>query len=119
MKYKFVQYLLVGSLISSGTYASDNVNTKIEWVGQRGNGNLIIKFEDVINEASCANSEITIAPTNPSKDAFLSIALAAKMAKAKVNVKSVGQWCEGNVFNEDHAHGVRNLVINPKLLSGS
>ena len=24
---------------------------------------------------------------------------------------------KGNVFQEDHAHGVRNLVINPKLLS--
>ncbi len=36
---------------------------------------------------------------------------------AKVNIDSVGKWCEGNVFNEDHAHGVRNLVINPDLLS--
>ncbi len=36
---------------------------------------------------------------------------------AKVNIESVGQWCKGNVFNEDHAHGVRNLVTNPKLLS--
>jgi len=36
---------------------------------------------------------------------------------AKVNIESVGQWCKGNTFNEDHAHGVRNLVINPKLLS--
>ncbi|AYQ55854.1 hypothetical protein MS2017_0093 [Bathymodiolus thermophilus thioautotrophic gill symbiont] len=36
---------------------------------------------------------------------------------AKVNINSVGKWCEGNVFNEDHAHGVRNLVTNPDLLS--
>lgn len=36
---------------------------------------------------------------------------------AKVNIASVGKWCEGNVFNEDHAHGVRNLVTNKKLLS--
>lgn len=36
---------------------------------------------------------------------------------AKVNIVSVGKWCEGNVFNEDHAHGVRNLVINQELLS--
>lgn len=36
---------------------------------------------------------------------------------AKVNIKSVGEWCRGNVFNEDHAHGVRNLVVNPDLLS--
>lgn len=36
---------------------------------------------------------------------------------AKVNIKSVGKWCKGNVFDEDHAHGVRNLVINPDHLS--
>ena len=36
---------------------------------------------------------------------------------AKVNINTVGKWCEGNVFNEDHAHGVRNLVTNPALLS--
>ncbi len=36
---------------------------------------------------------------------------------AKVNIESVGKWCKGNVFNEDHAHGVRNLVINPNLIS--
>ncbi len=36
---------------------------------------------------------------------------------AKVHVNTVGKWCEANIFNEDHAHGVRNLVINPDLLS--
>jgi len=36
---------------------------------------------------------------------------------AKVDIDSVGEWCKGNVFNEDHAHGVRNLVTNPDLLS--
>jgi hypothetical protein len=36
---------------------------------------------------------------------------------AKVDINSVGEWCKGNAFNEDHAHGVRNLVTNPDLLS--
>ncbi len=36
---------------------------------------------------------------------------------AKVNIETVGEWCKGNAFNEDHAHGVRNLVVNPDLLS--
>ena len=36
---------------------------------------------------------------------------------AKVNLATVGEWCKGNVFDEDHAHGVRNLVANPELLS--
>jgi hypothetical protein len=35
----------------------------------------------------------------------------------KVNITTVGQWCQNNVFDEDHAHGVRNLIVNPKLLS--
>jgi hypothetical protein len=36
---------------------------------------------------------------------------------AKVNIASVDAWCKGNTFKEDHAHGVRNLVTNPDLLS--
>ncbi len=36
---------------------------------------------------------------------------------AKVNIETVGKWCKGNVFDEDHAHGVRNLVMNKDLLS--
>lgn len=36
---------------------------------------------------------------------------------AKVQIETVGTWCKGNDFNEDHAHGVRNLVTNPDLLS--
>ncbi len=35
----------------------------------------------------------------------------------KVDINSMGEWCKDNVFKEDHAHGVRKLVINPKLLS--
>lgn len=35
----------------------------------------------------------------------------------KVNINTVGAWCKGNVFKEDHGHGVRNLVTNPSLLS--
>ncbi len=36
---------------------------------------------------------------------------------AKVDINSLSEWCESNVFEEDHAHGVRKLVTNPKLLS--
>jgi len=36
---------------------------------------------------------------------------------ARVDIQTTGQWCRGNTFNEDHAHGVRNLVKNPNLLS--
>lgn len=37
---------------------------------------------------------------------------------AKVDINTVGEWCKaGNVFEEDHAHGVRKLVTHPKLLA--
>jgi len=36
---------------------------------------------------------------------------------AKVSIKTVGEWCHNNNFDEHHAHPVRNLVINPNLLS--
>lgn len=36
---------------------------------------------------------------------------------AHVDIHSVGAWLEDNIFEEDHAHGVRNLVKNPDLLS--
>ncbi len=42
---------------------------------------------------------------------------AVRPKVAKVNIATVGEWCKGNAFEEDHAHGVRNLVVNPKLLS--
>lgn len=36
---------------------------------------------------------------------------------AKVNIETVDEWFHHNDFDEHHAHGVRNLVINPDLLS--
>ena len=36
---------------------------------------------------------------------------------AKLDISSVAKWLADNPFDEDHAHGVRNLVVNPDLLS--
>lgn len=37
---------------------------------------------------------------------------------AKLDINSVAAWCKaGNVFAEDHAHGVRKLVTNPSHLA--
>ncbi len=35
----------------------------------------------------------------------------------KVSIGTVGKWLKRNEFKEDHAHGVRNLVTHPSLLS--
>ncbi len=37
---------------------------------------------------------------------------------AKINVNSLHKWAaNGNVFKEDHSHGVRQLVTAPELLA--
>ncbi len=38
-------------------------------------------------------------------------------ACAKVHVGSLHAWCAGTVFEEDHAHGVRQRVTAPELLA--
>lgn len=35
----------------------------------------------------------------------------------KLDINSIDAWMQDNPFGEDHAHGVRNLVTNPDLLS--
>jgi hypothetical protein len=35
----------------------------------------------------------------------------------KVDISTVKTWFEDNIFAEDHAHAVRNLVLNPNLLA--
>jgi hypothetical protein len=29
----------------------------------------------------------------------------------------MSKWCEGNAFKEDHAHGVRKLMTDVRLLA--
>ena len=59
----------------------------------------------------------TTAPTYNEKGSPFQVTWSVRPKVAKVNIESVGKWCKGNVFKEDHAHGVRNLVMNPDLLS--
>lgn len=47
----------------------------------------------------------------------LKVTWSVRPACAKIDIQSLNKWCEGNVFKEDHAHGVRALVTEPKLLS--
>lgn len=59
----------------------------------------------------------TTGPTYNEKGSPFQVTWSVRPKVAKVNAESVGEWCKGNEFNEDHAQGVRNLVINPDLLS--
>ncbi|WP_299829520.1 delta-class carbonic anhydrase [uncultured Roseobacter sp.] len=47
----------------------------------------------------------------------LQVTWSVRPEVAKVSIRSVEAWLADNVFDEDHAHGVRNLVVNPALLS--
>lgn len=47
----------------------------------------------------------------------LQVSWSVRPQVAKVDIKSVANWFADNVFDEDHAHGVRNLVLNTDLLS--
>ncbi len=47
----------------------------------------------------------------------LQVAWSVRPKCAKVDINSLSKWCESNAFKEDHAHGVRKLVVNPKLLA--
>lgn len=47
----------------------------------------------------------------------LQVSWSVRPKVAKVDIATVATWLEGNTFDEDHAHGVRNLVMNPALLS--
>ena len=59
----------------------------------------------------------TTGPSYNEQGSPFQVSWSVRPKVAKVNISSVGEWCKGNVFNEDHAHGVRNLVKNPKLIS--
>ena len=59
----------------------------------------------------------TTGPSYNEKGSPLQVSWSVRPRVLKVNAESVGQWCKGNAFNEDHAHGVRNLVVNEALLS--
>ena len=47
----------------------------------------------------------------------LQVSWSVRPQCAKLDINTLGQWCESNVFEEDKAHGVRKLVIDPRLLS--
>jgi carbonic anhydrase len=59
----------------------------------------------------------TTGPTYNEQGSPFQVTWNVRPKVAKVNIATVGEWCKGNTFKEDHAHGVRNLVVNPELLS--
>lgn len=59
----------------------------------------------------------TTGPAYNSHPSPFEVTWSVRPKTMKVDVSSVGKWCEGNLFQESHAHGVRHLVMDEKLLS--
>ncbi len=59
----------------------------------------------------------TTGPGFNRKASPLNVSWSVRPMIAKVHIGSVDIWLQHNPFNENAAHGVRNLVINPDLLS--
>ena len=59
----------------------------------------------------------TTGPSYNEKGSPLQVSWSVRPQVAKVDITSVGTWLSANVFDETYAHGVRNLVQNPALLS--
>ena len=59
----------------------------------------------------------TTGPGYNEKGSPFQVTWSVRPEVAKVDIASVGKWCEKNVFDETDAHGVRNLVVNPDLIS--
>ena len=51
------------------------------------------------------------------KCSALQVTWSVRPQCAKLDINTIGKWCESNIFEEDHAHGVRKLVTDPRLLS--
>jgi len=59
----------------------------------------------------------TTGPSYNEKGSPFQVSWSVRPQVIKLDITSVETWFKSNIFNEDHAHGVRNLVQNPALLS--
>lgn len=59
----------------------------------------------------------TTGPSYNEKASPFQVTWSVRPKVMKVSIKSVSKWLESNIFEEDHAHGVRNLITDPRLLS--
>lgn len=59
----------------------------------------------------------TTGPGYNQKGSPFQVSWAVRPKVKKVNIATVAQWLKQNRFKENHAHGVRNLVVKPQLLA--
>ncbi len=59
----------------------------------------------------------TTGPSYNEKGSPFHVSWSVRPTVVKLDINSAGAWLADNPFDETHAHGVRNLVTNPNLLS--
>lgn len=59
----------------------------------------------------------TTGPTYNEEPSHFLVTWGVRPKVAKVNIATVEKWLDNNKFAENHAHPVRNLILNPELLS--
>ncbi|MCV6625738.1 MAG: delta-class carbonic anhydrase [Cellvibrionaceae bacterium] len=59
----------------------------------------------------------TTGPSYNTRPSPYQVSWAVRPKVAKVSIYSLAKWCKANPFGEIKAHGVRNLVTDPRLLS--
>lgn len=59
----------------------------------------------------------TTGPSYNEKASPLQVSWSVRPEVIKVSITSVETWLSDNIFDEKKAHGVRNLVVNPNLIS--
>ena len=59
----------------------------------------------------------TTGPSYNDKPSPLQVTWSVRPKVVKVDILSIAKWLGSNPFKEDHAHGVRNLIVDPALLS--
>lgn len=104
---------VIGVLVNDPSAADFTRMAAIETVG--GLHQAVNLPEDLGQPVVYAGS--TTGPGYNEKASPFHVTWSVRPKVVKIDIQSVGRWLEGNVFKEDHAHGVRNLVVNPDLLS--
>ena len=59
----------------------------------------------------------TTGPSYNEEGSPIQVSWSVRPEVIRVNIATLESWMEDNPFNEDYAHGVRNLVVNPDLLA--
>ncbi len=79
-------------------------------------------FHQAVNIPSDTGTPIfydgsTTGPSFNEKASPLQVSWSVRPEVMKVSISSVEAWLGDNIFDEKYAHGVRNLVTNPNLIS--